>query len=278
MKYCNILLLPLILLSNSFAQDSPEEGKKSLDDVVVKETWEAGREEEKLPIVLKSDFTNLVEIRERIHWSSVSWGFGEVDPSLSLFECRTSAPELVEITPEPAKVFHVNFEDLATWKLDIFASDGNRFRSLSGEGDPPKTIAWNGRGDSGNPLVPGEKYAYSFTAIDRAGNRRTFPGKTFSVPALFLAADGGIWVGLSNALLFSPEGYGLSNTAEDYSSELANLIYYYADEGRIKIRSQHPDTEKFLKLLAKKLGIDIAYLELEHNAKLQEGSFTMWLN
>lgn len=280
MKYYNILLTLIILIPNAFAQSpsESEQAKKSLDDVVVKETYEAGAEEEKLPIVLKSDFTNLVEIRERIHWSSVPWTFEDINPAVALFECKTSSPELVGIIPGPAKVFHADFKDLANWKLEIFASDGNKFRSLSGEGDPPKNIPWNGRGDSGNPLIPGEKYAYSFTAVDKAGNRRTFPGEAFTIPALYLSSEQGVWVGISDDMLFSPNGYGLSSMAENYSSELASLIYYYSREGKIKIQSQHADAEKFLELLAKKLGVEVATFEQVNNREPQEDYFSMWVD
>ena len=278
MKYGNVLLLLSVFTLNVVAQSQQEEGKKSIDDVVVKETWEASGEEEKLPIVLKSDFTNLVEVRERINWSSVSWNKEGINPSLALFDCKTSTPELTNIITNPAKIFHVNFEDLASWKLDILASDGNRFHSISGEGDPPKTIAWDGRGDSGDPLIPGEKYAYSFTAIDKAGNRRTFPGEAFSVPALYLSSGEGVWVGVSYDLLSSSSGYGLLGVAEDYSRELANLVFYYRNEGNIQIQSHHPDTENFLKLLAQELGTDIANFKRVENANTPDNCFLMWLN
>ena len=277
MKSYILLLFLLVLISNVLSQSSSAGENKSLNDVVIKETYETGTEEEKLPIVLKSDFTNLVEIQERIQWSSVTWTFNEVNSTFKLFEFKTSAPELVGIIPEPAKVFDVNFKKLASWRLNIFASDGSNFQSLSGEGNPPSSISWDGRGDSRTHLIPGAQYAYSFTAIDKAGNRRTFPGKSFSVPALFLINDEDIWIGLSNALLFSPDGYGLLKSAEDYSNELVNFIYYYANEGKIKIQSGHPDTEKFLKLLAKKLGKDITFFEQVANSEPQN-CFMMWLN
>lgn len=273
-----MLILLLLLASNGFTQNQSEAENKTLDDVVIKETYEVGTEEEKLPVELKSNFTNLVEIRERINWSSVPWSTDELNFGFHLFECKTSAPELTEIIPEPAKVFHVDFKDLARWKFDIFTSDGSVFRSLNGEGDPPKSIKWDGRGDSGDPLTPGEQYSYSFTAIDKAGNKRSFPGEAFSVPAIYLNTEDGIWVGLSYGLLFSTNGYGLSSTADDYSSGLANLVYYYANRGNIKIQSQHPDTEKFLELLAKKLGLDITYFEQVSDNKSQKNCFLMWLN
>ena len=273
-----ILLLLLILMSNVFSQDQTAAENRGLDDVVIKETYETGTEEEKLPVFLKADFSNMVEIRERINWSSVPWSTGEPNLSSHLFECQTSSPEMVEIGPAPAKVFHVDFEDLASWKLDVLTGDGTIFCSLKGEGDPPNLIPWDGHGDSGSPLTPGEQYAYSFTATDKAGNRRTFPGEAFSVPALYLNTENGLWIGLSNSLLFSPEGYGLLNAAESYSTELSSLIYYYSNGGSIRIQSEHPDTERFLELLAKKLGKDVTYFEKIANKGPEKNCFVMWLN
>jgi hypothetical protein len=272
-----VLSLSFFLISNAFGQESSDADNRSLNDVVIKETYEIGTEEEKLPIVLKSDFTNLVEIQERIQWSSVPWTSEQGNSSFKLFDFRTSKPELIEIIPEPAKVFYVNFKDLSSWKLQIYASDGSNFRSLSGEGNPPSSIFWDGRGDSQDPLIPGEQYSYSFTAIDKAGNRRTFPGESFSVPALFLKNGEDVWVGISYALLFSPDGYGLARQAEDYSKELVNFILYYANKGKIKVQSSHSDTQEFLKLVANKLGRDITFFEQDPIPK-PKNYFMMQLN
>jgi len=263
---------------NTRAQSDQSGGQKSLDDVIVKETFEAGSEEEKLPVVLKADFSNLVEIKERIYWSSVSWKYGGEEPTVQNFSGKTSIPELTGIAPEPAKVFFLNFEELASWKIDIFTSDGNKFCSLSGEGNPPKSIAWDGRSENNSPLIPGDSYAYSFTAIDRAGNRRTFPGGAFSVPALYLRQDNGIWIGLSYSTVFLPNGYGLSATAEDFATELVNFIYYFADEGRVTIESDHPQTDNFLALVANKLGRKIDFFQRKPSSNTKAKCFVMRIN
>jgi hypothetical protein len=277
MKAYILLIFLFVVISNGFSQNPSDEENKSINDVVIKETYETGTEEEKLPIQLKSDFTNLVEIQERIQWSSVPLTFSGEYSTFNLFEFKTSEPDLVGIMPEPAKVFHVTFNDLASWRLNIFASDGSNFRTLSGEGNPPSAIVWDGRGDSGAHLIPGQQYSYSFTAVDKAGNRRTFPGESFSVPAIFLKNNEDVWIGLSNDLLFSPNGYGLLKSAEKFSSELVNFIYYYANKGKIKIQSGHPDTEKFIELLAKKLGKDVNFFKKVSNSDAQN-CFMMWLN
>lgn len=257
------------LIINAGGQ-TPETGQqKSLDDVIVKETFQAGSEEEKLPVFLKADFSNLVEIKERIHWSSISWTYEGEKPAVETFTPRLSSPEFTGISSAPAKVFFLNFEDLASWKIDVLTSDGQKFRSLSGEGSPPKYVSWDGRGDDNSPLALGESYAYSFTAVDRAGNRRTFPGGAFSVPALYLKDNNAYWVGLSYATIFSPNGYGLTREAEDYASEVVNYITYFADEGKVSIESDHPLTDQFVGLVAKKLGTEVDYFHKKAPDKTQ---------
>jgi hypothetical protein len=263
MKITTLIIFLFSLMINAYPQSEDTPGSKSLDDVIVKETFEAGTEEEKLPVFLKADFSNLVEIKERIHWSSIPWKYEGEKPSVENFTGKLTAPEYTGISPQPAKVFYLNFEELSSWKIDIFTSDGQKFRTLSGEGNPPKFISWEGRGDDNSPITPGQSYAYSLTATDRAGNRRTFPGEAFSVNALYLKEKDELWVGLSNASIFSPDGYGLSYQAEDYATELVNFIYYFADKGTVNISSEHPQTDQFLAMVAKKLGKDIDFFKRE---------------
>ena len=276
-KYIMILCMVFGMI-NTWAQSSDSGEQKGLDDVIVKETFEAGSEEEKLPIFLKADFSNLVEIKERIYWSSVSWEYAGEEPTVQNFSGKFSSPELTGIAPEPAKVFFLNFEKLSSWKIDIFTSDGQKFRSLSGEGNPPKSIAWDGRGENNFPLIPGDSYAYSFTAIDRAGNRRTFPGGAFSVPALYLRDDDEIWIGLSYASIFSPNGYGLAIKSEDFAAELVNFIYYFANEGTVTVESDHPQTDQFIAIVAKKLGKDSEFFRRIPNTNSEGKCFVMRIN
>jgi hypothetical protein len=270
MKRTIYLISLIILTANLWAQETETGQQKSLDDIVVKEKFQIGGEEEKLPVVLKADFSNLVEIEERINWSSVSWHFEGEKPGFERFTSKLSAPELTGITPQPAKVFTVNFEELASWKMDIFTSEGQKFRSLSGEGNPPESIPWDGLGDDNTPLVPGESYAYSFTAIDRAGNKRTLPGPSFSVPALCLKDNGDVWVGLSYSTLFSPGNFGLTRQADDFAEEVVNCIYFFANEGNISVSSNHPLTDQFLELVAKKLGQDVSLFHKESDGGYQD--------
>jgi hypothetical protein len=270
MRVSIILYFLAIFTVNLWSQQTDSNQQKGLDDIIVKETFQVGTEEEKLPVTLNADFSNLVEIEERIHWSSVAWNFEGEKPGFESFSGKMSSPELTGISPQPAKVFTLNFVEIANWKIDIFSSDGQKFRSLNGDGNPPKSVAWDGLGDDHSPLIPGESYAYSFTAIDRAGNKRTFPGSAFSVPALYLRDGDVIWVGISSSTLFSPGGFSLTRDADKYASEIMNLIYYFSKDGEISISCKNTLTDQFAALIANKLGKDISFLQRTPDEHFQD--------
>jgi hypothetical protein len=69
------------------------------------------------------------------------------------------------------------------WKLLIANSRGQTVASFDGRGEPPKEITWDGRSQSGSPVIPGLTYSYVFEAYDRAGNKRNFVGQGFTVNA-----------------------------------------------------------------------------------------------
>ena len=69
MKHIIAIIISALPLSG-FAQQKPD-SSNVLDDVTVKESFESGFIEEKLPLQLKLDLSNVVQIKERVHWSSV---------------------------------------------------------------------------------------------------------------------------------------------------------------------------------------------------------------
>lgn len=69
------------------------------------------------------------------------------------------------------------------WKLLIANSRGQTVASFDGRGESPKEITWDGRSQSGSPVIPGLTYSYVFEAYDRAGNKRNFVGQGFTVNA-----------------------------------------------------------------------------------------------
>ena len=83
----------------------------------------------------------------------------------------------------PVARFRPALEDVAAWKLTIADSRSDTVAVFEGKGKPPEEIAWNGFSRDGSPAAPGLVYSYALDASDRAGNRRTFPGESFELPA-----------------------------------------------------------------------------------------------
>jgi len=77
------------------------------------------------------------------------------------------------------------------WQLLVADARGRTVASFQGHGEPPKTIDWDGRSQDGRPVTPGLTYSYVFEAYDRAGNRRHFVGRGFTVSAYRLESDAG---------------------------------------------------------------------------------------
>jgi hypothetical protein len=87
--------------------------------------------------------------------------------------------------------FRPDVRGVERWKLLIANARGETVATYEGAGDPPKEIAWDGRTQSGEPVVPGLTYSYVFEARDRAGNKRNFVGDGFAVAAYRLDGAGG---------------------------------------------------------------------------------------
>jgi len=89
--------------------------------------------------------------------------------------------------------FRPDLKGVSSWKLAIVNARGETVATYSGQGEPPREIAWDGRSQGGAPVVPGLTYSYVLEAKDRAGNKRNFVGQGFKVSAYRLdSADGPI--------------------------------------------------------------------------------------
>ncbi len=79
--------------------------------------------------------------------------------------------------------FRPELKGVERWKLTIVNARGEVVANYQGRGEPPREIAWDGRSQSGAPVVPGLTYSYVLEAHDRAGNKRNFVGQGFKVGA-----------------------------------------------------------------------------------------------
>ncbi len=245
----------IFALSGSCLAQTAEDSSKVVDDVVVKETYKAELKEEKIPVSLQMDLSDLVKIPEKMSWSTIPAGGGEaqMQGEKNPFPFRMTTSDQANIHPEPVKVFQVHFKDLSTWQLDIFRSDGSLFRTINGEGNPPESIAWNGRGNDSTPMVAGHVYSYSFTAVDKAGNKRTFPGQSFSVAAAYFNDSTGVWIRIANQQLFAVDGSGMLPAANSYIEEIASLIHAYSQIDTMAVNCTNSNSDQFVSLLGKYL-------------------------
>jgi len=110
--------------------------------------------------------------------------------------------------------FHPAVEGVDHWRLLVADSHGQVVSTFSGSGKPPHEIAWDGRTASGTPATPGLTYSYVFEAFDRAGNKRNFVGRGFTVPAYRLDTPAGPVLTFGGASLTTPSPTSRSATPQ----------------------------------------------------------------
>lgn len=252
-----IPMLNMILVMNVFSQQTGRDSSQVLEDVIVEESYEAEFQEDKLPAPINVDFGKIVQVPKLIHWAGIDdQDLIPRDPAENFPGLEISSPALANIRPAPIKVFHTQFKNLAYWQLEVHKSDGSLFKSFSGEKSPPEFIPWDGQGDASGHLIPGRNYSYDFTAINKAGNKRVFPGKTFSVPAFYLRDENGITVAIAMSELVSEDGLKLESSADEYALEIAGLFRYFSNNEYISIRASHPTSDEFVGLVANHIRVD----------------------
>ncbi|HDQ99738.1 MAG TPA: hypothetical protein ENN51_05595 [candidate division WOR-3 bacterium] len=141
-------------------------------------------------------------------------------------------------------VFLPSFEKrVATWELEISNSLGETVRRVTRRGQPPATITWDGRTDSGEPIATGDVYSFTFNAYDAQGNQTRLPGTPRRVDAMVfrdgketnitIAADRIFTDGTSQLLPdASPRLDEAANIVrENFKSEV--VIYVYTEHERL---------------------------------------------
>ncbi|MCB9502707.1 MAG: hypothetical protein H6696_12290 [Deferribacteres bacterium] len=260
MKRILIIIFAFFWSTLCLAQTTAETDTSAnkLEDVVVQTTYQGSAEEDKLPLLVNFDYSHEAVIENRVSWNSLDQfenEAGESDESAS-FALHFSQPEYARIQPAPVKSFRVQFKKLQRWQLDITSSDGSLFRQIRGEGNPPENVTWDGMSDNDVPLHAGQNYAYSFLAVDEAGNKRIFPGNSFNVPAFNLVLGDTLLIGLGRATLFSADGLRLLPDARDYAREVATLIRFKDDLREVQVAVPSPAGERFLQMVADELVVE----------------------
>ena len=83
----------------------------------------------------------------------------------------------------PVARFQPKTEGVEHWWLTIADPRSDTLAVMEGKGKPPKEITWDGRSRNGSAVPPGVTCSYVLEALDRAGNRRSFVGQGFVLPA-----------------------------------------------------------------------------------------------
>lgn len=122
-------------------------------------------------------------------WDKVAM-YPAVTSRTALEPCRLAGrPWLGAFAQNDVVVFRPEAPEMITWQLTIVDSRGQTAFTFTGEGTPPAELAWDGRRQDGQPAWPGLIYSYMMETVDPAGNRRTFAGRGFELPAYRLAGQ-----------------------------------------------------------------------------------------
>ena len=114
--------------------------------------------------------------------------------------------------------FRPAMEGVERWSLVVADSRSDTVAVFQGKGNPPEEIAWNGVGRDGNPVPPGVTCSYVLQAMDKAGNRRSFVGEGFRLPAYRVTSGNG------ETLLFPASDVGAAVAASPVVGEVVSRL------------------------------------------------------
>jgi len=136
------------------------------------------------------------------------------------------------LLPEPPLInFQTGLANAAAkhWEFRVSDDKGEVVKSITGKGNPPRTIVWDGRTNRGPYITIGTLYSYQFLTYDEFNNVNTYPGEPFQLDALMYQEKGKIHIEISNKKLFkeddgslNPGMKGLWDRAMDVVREHSN--------------------------------------------------------
>ena len=159
----------------------------------------------------------------------------QVSLNIPRSEFSASLDQSLEFRPWAA-----DYSGISSWRIDI-STDPDSVRivkTLSGLGQPPYSVNWDGTSDAGGGVVPPMKYFAVFSAKDEAGNlARTEaleiavvqggpkPGSNISVKN----TDRSLTLMFSSALLFDVDKDSLKSGADETLDETIKILNTYKD-------------------------------------------------
>ncbi len=158
---------------------------------------------------------------EKVELFPVVTSFSALEPSPYL-----GSPWLDSFSAEEVVVFRPMAEQSHRWMLTVVDSRGRPAVSFEGKGQPPESIAWDGRRTDGSPAWPGLIYTHVLETRDKAGNLRTYTGEGFELPPYRLTRKDGIQLVMAGELFNGATGVRRAETgpAPDLIREAASWL------------------------------------------------------
>jgi flagellar motor protein MotB len=146
-------------------------------------------------------------------------------PNQFLHSSYLRIPVEREIITGDVLVFLPKFEtSVANWELVVTNSLGETVRRVSKRGNPPALISWDGKTDTGEMLITGEVYNFTFYAYDALGNQTRINGKPQRISGI-VYPDKDEWIiTIAGEIIFRRGSSEYTDEAKVRVDEAANIV------------------------------------------------------
>jgi len=146
-------------------------------------------------------------------------------PNQFLHSSYLRVPVEREIITGDVLVFLPKFEtNVASWELVVTNSLGETVRRIARKGNPPAIINWDGRTETGEMMITGEVYNFTFYAYDALGNQTRINGKPQRVSGILYQEKGEWIITIAGEVIFRRGTAEYLDGAQARLSEAANII------------------------------------------------------
>ena len=213
-------------------QDTTKQQKKELgvEEIKAKAALKI-RDAEKPPLQITPDVFSPIDsvvraMEKQVTFKSVSVVEKAIDQSVISQSDVIRVPVESSLIQTEIKIPlpKIKKKKVAKWELTIVNSLGLPVSSLSGTGNPPNTVTWDGKMASGELVTPMEPYNYRLLVIADDGSRRQFLGEPFKVVGFATTDNEGYKIRFNLNKIFKPQSSDLQNDAETILTDILNHI------------------------------------------------------
>jgi hypothetical protein len=219
------LLLALLLLTQT-----PEEGGHEIGEEVIKGEVDFKIQDRKIDLAPSlNPFAPLDSVISQEKYIFDEKLYSTIDslntPILYLHSEFLRIPLVGRFMYGSIALFVPRFEKtVSSWELVITDSNGDVVRRIAERGLPPTSLSWDGRTDQGNMCNMGEVYNYVFTAFDAVGNPTRIGGRSYRFTGIVYDEQDSKIIAISSGELFVDKSHYLTDDAQFYVDEVANII------------------------------------------------------